>query len=51
MNDDRALQPTWTFLQQHLGGFLGSPGFLLTAVVLGIYLPGIAFSIIDVLVT
>lgn len=51
MHDDRALQPAWDFLQQHLGEFLGSPGFILTAVVLGIYLPGIAFSLIDVLVT
>jgi sterol desaturase/sphingolipid hydroxylase (fatty acid hydroxylase superfamily) len=51
MGNDRALQPAWDFLQQHLGGFVGSPGFLLTAVVLGIYLPGIAFSTIDVFVT
>ena len=51
MNDGRALQPFWDAIQQHLGSFVGSPGFLLTAVVLGIYVPGIAFSIVDVFVT
>ena len=50
MGDDRTLQPAWDFLQAHLGGFVGSPGFLLTAVVLGIYVPGIIFSIVDVVV-
>jgi sterol desaturase/sphingolipid hydroxylase (fatty acid hydroxylase superfamily) len=48
MNDERVLQPVWDFLSGHLGGFLASPGFLLTAVVLGIYLPGVVFSAIDV---
>jgi|GEM_PF-2128111 len=51
MGDDRVLQPAWDALRDHLGGFLGSPGFLLTAVVLGIYVPGIAFSVVDVVVT
>lgn len=50
MSDESILQPAWDFLRDHLGGFVGSPGFLLTAVVLGIYVPGIAFSIIDVFV-
>ena len=51
MNDGRVLQPVWDFLRDHLGGFLGSPGFLLTAVVLGIYVPGVLFSSVDVFVT
>jgi sterol desaturase/sphingolipid hydroxylase (fatty acid hydroxylase superfamily) len=51
MNDERVLQPAWDFLRDHLGDFLGSPGFLLTAVVLGIYLPGVVFSFVDVVVT
>ena len=51
MSDQRVLQPAWDLLRSHLGGFLGSPGFLLTAVVVGIYLPGVVFSAIDVFVT
>lgn len=51
MTDDRLLQPIWDFLRNHLGDFLGSPGFLLTAVVLGIYVPGVIFSVVDVFVT
>lgn len=51
MSDEHVLQPVWDLLRDHLGSFLGSPGFLLTAVVLGIYIPGVVFSIIDVLVT
>ncbi len=51
MNDDRVLQPTWDFLRNHLGDLVGSPGFLLTAVVLGIYVPGLVFSAMDVFVT
>lgn len=50
MSDESALQPAWDFLRDHLGGFVGSPGFLLTAVVLGIYVPGVVFSIVDVFV-
>ena len=42
------LQSVWDGLRDHLGGFVGSPGFLLSAVVLGIYVPGIIFSVIDV---
>ncbi len=50
MSDQSALQPAWDLLRDHLGGFVGSPGFLLTAVVLGIYVPGIVFSTVDVFV-
>lgn len=45
---DGVLQSAWDFLRDHLGGFVGSPGFLLSAVVLGIYVPGVVFSLIDV---
>jgi sterol desaturase/sphingolipid hydroxylase (fatty acid hydroxylase superfamily) len=52
MGNATALQPAWDFMLEHLGaGFMGSPAFLLTAVVLGVYVPGIVFSIVDVLVT
>lgn len=51
MGNDRVLQPAWDLLRDHLDGFVGSPGFLLTAVVLGIYVPGIVFSVVDVFVT
>ncbi len=51
MNDERFLQPAWDLLRNNLGDFLGSPGFILTAVVLGVYLPGIVFSFVDVVVT
>lgn len=51
MTDDRLLQPIWDFLRNQLGDFLGSPGFPLTAVVLGIYVPGVVFSVVDVFVT
>ena len=50
MSNDGVLQPAWDFLRDHLGTFLESPGFILTAVVLGIYIPGVAFSVIDVFV-
>jgi len=55
MNNEQApvlvLQPVWDFFVNHLGGFISSPGFILTAVMLGVYLPGIFFSIIDVFVS
>ena len=52
MDNAPALQPVWDFLLDHLGaGFLSSPAFLLTAVVLGVYVPGIVFSAVDVFVT
>lgn len=45
---DGILQNLWDFLRDHLGSFVGSPGFLLSAVVLGIYVPGLIFSFVDV---
>ena len=51
MQEASALQPAWDFLRDHLGGFVSSPGFLLSAVVLGIYVPGVVFSLVDVFVT
>lgn len=51
MNNELALQPLWDFFIRHGGNFLSSPGFILTAVMLGVYLPGIFFSIIDVYVS
>ena len=50
MGGGSILQSVWDFLRDHLGGFVGSPGFLLSAVVLGIYVPGVVFSVIDVFV-
>ena len=51
MDNATALQPAWDFMLEHLGtGFMSSPAFLLTAVVLGVYVPGIVFSVVDVLV-
>ena len=47
-----ALQPLWDWLLRHLGSAgIASPGFLLTAAVAGVYLPGIVFSFVDVVVT
>jgi len=52
MQTDSALQPAWDFLLQHLGvAGIASPAFLLTAVVAGIYVPGIFFSFVDVVIT
>lgn len=45
---DGIVQSAWDQLRDHLGDFVGSPGFLLSAVVLGIYVPGVIFSIVDV---
>jgi len=46
-----ALQPLWDWILQHVGAAgVASPAFLLTAVVAGIYLPGIVFSFVDVFV-
>ncbi len=50
MGDGSVLQSAWDFLRDHLGGFMATPGFLLTAVVLGIYVPGVVFSVVDVVV-
>lgn len=51
MTPHSALQPLWDFVRHGLGDFTSSPGFILTAVMLGVYVPGIVFSAIDVLVT
>lgn len=51
MDGERVLQPVWDFMRDHLGDFVGSPGFILTAVVLGIYVPGVVFSFVDVFVS
>ncbi len=52
MSDNHALQPIWDYLLLTLGeAGLGSPAFILTAVIAGIYVPGIIFSFVDVVVT
>jgi sterol desaturase/sphingolipid hydroxylase (fatty acid hydroxylase superfamily) len=52
MEHATALQPAWDFMLVHVGSaFMSSPAFLLTAVILGVYVPGIVFSIVDVLIT
>lgn len=52
MDTATALQQVWDLMLQHLGNsFMSSPAFLLTAVVLGVYVPGIVFSLVDVFVT
>lgn len=51
MNHELALQPLWDLFTQNLGDFVSSPGLILTAVMLGVYVPGIFFSIIDVYLT
>ncbi len=52
MNSSLSLQPTWDFMLAHMGtAFMSSPAFLFTAVVLGVYVPGILFSIVDVFIS
>jgi plant 4alpha-monomethylsterol monooxygenase len=52
MQQDYLLQPVWDFLLRHLGqAGVGSGGFLFSAVVAGVYVPGIVFSIVDVFMT
>ena len=52
MQQDNVLQPIWDFFLLHLGeAGIGSPAFLLSAIVAGIYVPGIAFSFVDVVIT
>ena len=52
MDNATVLQPIWDFMLENVGsGFMSSLAFLLTAVVLGVYVPGIVFSIVDVLIT
>lgn len=52
MPTEGALQPLWDAILRHVGAAgVASPAFLLTAVVAGVYLPGIVFSFLDVAVT
>lgn len=51
MDNPLMMQPVWGFFIKHLGDFLSSPGLILTAVILGVYLPGVFFSIIDVFIS
>lgn len=51
MGNAPALQPVWDFFIRHGGDFLSSPGFILTAVMLGVYVPGVVFSIVDVYIS
>jgi len=52
MQSDSALESLWAWLIQHLGvAGIASPAFLLTAVVAGVYLPGLVFSFVDVVIT
>ncbi len=45
------LTPLWDFTRGALGDrFIGSPAFVATAVMAGVYLPGVAFSLVDVFV-
>jgi sterol desaturase/sphingolipid hydroxylase (fatty acid hydroxylase superfamily) len=48
---DRLLQPAWDWLTNGVGVFISSPGMFLTAVMLGVYAPGVVFSIVDVFIT
>lgn len=52
MRADSLLQSLWDWCLRHLGvAGIASPAFLLTAVVAGVYLPGIVFSFVDVFVS
>jgi len=52
MPPESSLQPLWDWTLRHLGeSGVASPAFLLTAVVAGVYLPGIVFSFVDVVIT
>lgn len=52
MHPNSALQPVWDWILRHVGeAGVASPAFLLTAVVAGVYVPGIVFSFVDVMVT
>ena len=45
MEAGSALQPLWDWVLRHVGVTgVASPAFLLTAVVAGVYLPGLVFS-------
>jgi sterol desaturase/sphingolipid hydroxylase (fatty acid hydroxylase superfamily) len=52
MGADDVLQSLWDWCLGHLGvAGVASPAFLLTAVVAGVYLPGIVFSFVDVVIS
>lgn len=52
MQHESVLQPVWDVLLLHVGEpVIASPAFLLIAVLAGIYVPGIVFSVVDVFVT
>lgn len=52
MHPESALQPLWDWILRHVGAAgIASPAGLLTAVVAGVYLPGLVFSFVDVFVT
>lgn len=51
MSNELALQPLWDLCIRYLGDFAASPGLILAAVILGVYVPGIVFSIVDVFVS
>ncbi|MDX1496676.1 MAG: sterol desaturase family protein, partial [Salinisphaeraceae bacterium] len=52
MDNNTSLQPLWDFMLAHIGvDFMSSPAFIFTAVVMGVYVPGIVFSVVDVVVT
>lgn len=53
MFDDPTLtKPLWDALMDALGPrFLSSPAFILSAVIAGVYVPGIVFSLVDVFVS
>ena len=52
MHAESSLQPLWDWILGHLGAAgVANPGFLFTAVVAGVYLPGIVFSFVDVVIT
>lgn len=42
-----ALQPLWDWCMSAMPGFVSSPAFILTAVMLGVYVPGVIFSVVD----
>ncbi len=51
-NSELALQHVWDLILNNMGEvFLSSPSFIFIAVVLGIYVPGIVFSFVDVYVS
>ena len=52
MQPESSLQPLWDWILNHVGvAGVASPAFLFTMVVAGVYLPGIVFSFVDVVIT